>query len=240
MLQTHCLVPFLLLFLPLIFVPPVFGLSMSVVGLSTKVVVKPQSVAAFLQASMQRVRLTLAEPGCLQSVIGRQADPPAENIFYVHEQFRDTDAYDKHVQTAHFQDFAKQTESLLQEPIVSGRYLCPHDPVKQQPSAGNYCLNVESIVKPELVEDYDALIISHSSNSRNEPACVQFDWGKAEPNEQGHVSYYFHEEYTDRAGFEAHTVTPHFKRFVEFNEAKLPYVIPQIVDFFEIIDCEEE
>ena len=242
MFSKPCLVA-LLWCIPLIYFPPAYSFSfeMSIVGLSSKVVVKPDFVAPFLQAFKRYARLTRTEPDCLQFVIGRQVDPVAENVFFSHNQFRDAAALETHEKTSHFLEFREQTQAYLDEslPGVTSLYKCPHEPVERQPTSG-YCLNVESIVKPELVEDYDQLIISHSANSRKEPACIQFDWGKAEPNEEGQVSFFFHEEYIDRAGFEAHTVTPHFERFVKFNESKLPYVIPQIVDFFEIIDYTKE
>lgn len=236
MLHAHSFV----WFISLVLFSPVFSMStsMAVVGLSTRAVTKPEASKPFLEALQRCARLTKAEPGCLQFVLGRRADPPADNIFYVHDQFRNAAAYEEHNKTPHFREFLETIKPFLDEssPPVSVQYLCPHDPVERQPPSGYYCLNVESIVKPDFVAEYDKLIISHAANSLKEPACVQFDWGKAEPNEKGHVCYYFHEEYVDKAGFEAHMVTPHFKRFVEFNESKQPYVVPQTVDFFEILD----
>lgn len=204
-----------------------------VVASHAKFVVKPGAAMSFLKAFQSKARTIVAEPDCLQFVIGRQVDPEADSVYFLHNQFRTSEAFEMHSR-----DILDFTDPMLSEPVQLQRYECPHEPVRRLPTSG-YCLNVESIVKPEYEKEYDELIKSHSANSRMEPACVQFDWGKAPPNEEGHVGYYFHEEYTSRAGFEAHIVTPHFKRFVEFNESKDPYVTPQVVDFFEIIDLSD-
>lgn len=208
---------------------------MSIVGLNTKAIVKSEAVTAFLQALKRNARQTLAEPGCLQFVIGRQADPLADNVFYIHDQFKDMDAYEQHQAMPHFQGFLKEVEPLLEAPPAVKKFLCPHDPVERKPCS-SFVLDVESIVKLELVDEYDELIKSHSANSRLEPACLQFDWGKSVVDDAGQQTYYFHEEYTDRAGFEAHKKTAHFERFVEFNNVRDPYVTPQSISFYETIE----
>mmetsp|Transcript_15079 Transcript_15079/g.28584 ORF Transcript_15079/g.28584 Transcript_15079/m.28584 type:complete len:240 (-) Transcript_15079:68-787(-) len=208
---------------------------MSIFGLNTKVVVKPEAVKTFLQALKRNARQTLAEPGCLQFVIGRQVDPPADNIFCIHDQFKDKAAYEKHETMPDFQDFLKEVGPLLESPPTQKTFLCTHEPLERKPCSA-FVLDVESIVKSELENEYDELIKSHSANSRLEPACLQFDWGKSVVDDEGQTTYYFHEEYTDRAGFDAHTQTAHFERFVNFNNSKEPYVTPQTIWFYETID----
>ena len=212
---------------------------MPVLGLNTKVVVKPEAVKTFAQALQRNARQTLSEAGCLQFVIGRQVNPPVDNVFYVHDQFKDETAYEEHEALPHFQGFLKEVGPLLESPPIVNKFLCPHDPVERKPCSG-FVLDVESVVNSEFVDEYDELIKSHSANSRLEPACLQFDWGKSVVNEQGQTTYYFHEMYTDRAGFDAHEQTDHFKRFIHFNKTKEPYVTPQLISFYETIDFADD
>lgn len=218
---------------------PICSSLMSILGLNTKIVVKPEAVKTFLQALKQNARQTLAEPGCLQVVIGRQVDPPADNIIYVHDQFKNEATYKQHENMPHFVDLQKEIGPLLESPPTQKKFLCPHKPIERKPCTA-FVLDVESIVKSEFVDEYDELIKSHSANSRMEPACLQFDWGKSVVDDEGQITYYFHEMYTDRAGFDSHTQTAHFQRFVEFNNVKKPYVTPQSIWFYETIDFTDD
>ena len=211
-----------------------------VVALNTKVCVHPNRVKSFLTAMKQNARQTLAEPGCLQFVLGQQADPASETVFLVHDQFRDETALETHNAMPYFQEFLAITKPMLSAPPQIKKYYCTHEPIERNPTSG-FCLNVESLVKPELADEYEELVRRHSALSQAEANCLQFDWGKAAVDEDtDYVAFYFHEAYVDRTSFEFHMVTPHVDRFIDFNMAKEPYVTPQVADFFEIIDYSDE
>jgi len=214
----------------------------AILALNTKCIVKGEFLLDFQKALCSNAVQTLEEPGCLQIVVGKDANLPDKNVFYVHDQFVDLQAYQEHEGLPHFRDFLERVRPMLEAPPVSNKLLLHKDDNNgdstassaiQKPSPPTtYCLNVESVIKPHLRDDFVQLLTNHAIHSRSEPACLQFDWGESldAPN-----SFYMHEEYTDLAGFQAHTVSPHFARFVKFNKEQEPYEIPQVVDFYETI-----
>jgi autoinducer 2-degrading protein len=81
-----------------------------------------------------------------------------------------------------------------------------------------YCLNVKLELRPDQRETFLKLIKEDQKQSiATEPGCLQFVVGEdtTTPN-----AFYLHEEYTNEAGFQAHTETPHFAKWNEFCETK--------------------
>ena len=76
------------------------------------------------------------------------------------------------------------------------------------------------------------LMKSHQQNSQVEELCLQFHWGVSPDTPK---SFYMHEEYANRKGFDEHAGSNHFARFMKFNEEKQPYIKPQVVGFYETI-----
>ena len=202
-----------------------------VVALNVKVVVKPEHRGEFLKlikTDAQQSRTV--EPGCLQFMAGKDVDD--DNIFYLHEQYENQAALDFHNGTPHLQDVLKfvTDKDPLVEPIVINTYKCQHVPQKIDNSQfESYCLNVESCVKPELRDEFLELMTSHQLKSQAEQACLQFDWGVSndDPN-----TFYIHEEYENKDGFDAHEQSTHFAKFIKFNDEKKPYTQPQVVQFY--------
>ena len=74
-----------------------------------------------------------------------------------------------------------------------------------------YVITVEFEIDPERLEAFLPLMTENAASSvRDEPGCRQFDVCQ-DPEAANRIFLY--EIYDDRAAFEAHLETPHFKRF---------------------------
>jgi quinol monooxygenase YgiN len=63
-------------------------------------------------------------------------------------------------------------------------------------------------------EDFLTCVRANQRGTLNtEPLALQYSWGESTtvPN-----TFHFHEEYKGRAGFDAHTATPHFADWLKF------------------------
>ena len=79
-----------------------------------------------------------------------------------------------------------------------------------------YAVFVSVKIKPDKVDQFLKVIEDDSICSvRDEPACVRFDVIQDQKDEN---QYYFYEVYHDEAGFQAHTETPHLKRWRAASE----------------------
>lgn len=74
-----------------------------------------------------------------------------------------------------------------------------------------YCVTVLFEVLPQHRDAFRARVVIQAEVSlRDEPGCKQFDvWTDPERPDQ----VYLYEVYDDRAAFETHLATPHFKAF---------------------------
>ena len=74
-----------------------------------------------------------------------------------------------------------------------------------------YVVIVDFQIKPERVAEFMSLMVENARASREtEPGCRQFDVC-VDPGDKTRVFLY--ELYDDRAAFDAHLATAHFKRF---------------------------
>ncbi|MEP6932011.1 MAG: putative quinol monooxygenase, partial [Flavobacterium sp.] len=55
------------------------------------------------------------EPGCIEYIL--YEDHEGSGDFYMSEEFKNTAAFETHIQTDHFQNFAKMTDELLIDPV---------------------------------------------------------------------------------------------------------------------------
>jgi len=95
-----------------------------------------------------------------------------------------------------------------------------------------FCLNVKLWLKPERVDDFLRVILEDRQRTLElEPTCKQFTVGKSTKEEN---VFFLHEEYDDRAAFDAHLQTPHFFLWKQFCESD-PFTQPEQVDFFNEI-----
>lgn len=79
--------------------------------------VKPECVAAFIEATIANARESLKEPGIARFDFTRQQDDP--NRFVIVEVFRDADAPARHRETRHYQVWRDAVAPMMAEPRAS-------------------------------------------------------------------------------------------------------------------------
>jgi (4S)-4-hydroxy-5-phosphonooxypentane-2,3-dione isomerase len=75
--------------------------------------VKPEDRQAFIAATLENARNTVAEPGNLRFDVLQQADDP--NRFVLYEVFRDEAAAKAHKQTPHYARWREKAEPWMAE-----------------------------------------------------------------------------------------------------------------------------
>ncbi len=74
-----------------------------------------------------------------------------------------------------------------------------------------YVITVEFEVEPQHATEFCAAVVDNARRSRSsEPGCRQFDVCVA-PDDPGR--FFLYEVYDDRAAFDVHLATPHFRAF---------------------------
>jgi quinol monooxygenase YgiN len=82
--------------------------------------VKPESVAPFIQATIENARQSIAEPGVARfDVLQQQVDPAR---FVLVEAYRTPDASAAHKQTKHYQTWRDAVEPMMAEPRFSVKF----------------------------------------------------------------------------------------------------------------------
>ena len=174
------------------------------------------------------------EQGCLQYVLGEDVEIP--NRFYLHEQYRSLEDFQVHQSQAYYKEWkafgATDPWKPGTTPVVQF-FQATREPVyKNDIPTPAYCLNVQLCIRPQVRDEFLAVIRQNQKGSNHdEPACWQYDWGEStkEPN-----TFYFHEQYRDLAGFQAHAQAPHFKKWETFA-ATQPFTSPPVVQFYQSI-----
>jgi quinol monooxygenase YgiN len=65
-------------------------------------------------------------------------------------------------------------------------------------------------VRAEAAEAFRLRLLRHAAASRSEPGCLRFD---AYADTEAPCRFWLHEVYADRAAFEAHRASQHFRAF---------------------------
>lgn len=73
-----------------------------------------------------------------------------------------------------------------------------------------YIVTVEFDIHPKQLGAFLPLMLENARASRREPACLQFDLSQSEDIP---TQFFLYEVYQDRAGFDAHLASAHFKAF---------------------------
>jgi quinol monooxygenase YgiN len=82
--------------------------------------VKPESVQAFEQATVENARNSVREPGIARFDVIRQADDPTR--FILVEVYRSVQATAAHKETAHYQTWRDAVAPMMVEPRTSVKY----------------------------------------------------------------------------------------------------------------------
>jgi quinol monooxygenase YgiN len=90
--------------------------------------VKPESVDAFREASLENARHSVQEPGIARFDVLQQSDNPAR--FVLTEVYRTPEAPAKHRETAHYKLWRDTVEDMMAEPRTRVQYknVFPDDP----------------------------------------------------------------------------------------------------------------
>jgi quinol monooxygenase YgiN len=95
-----------------------------------------------------------------------------------------------------------------------------------------YVVIVDFVIKPEYATAFAKAVSENAKSScEQEPACHQFDVCVS-PDDPTH--FFLYEIYSDRAGFDAHLVSAHYKGFSQKVE---PWVVDKKVRFLERIEA---
>jgi len=85
--------------------------------IAVRFVIKPQHLAAFARRMRQQARESLErEPGCRRFDIAADAADPCRIFLY--EIYDDTDAFDAHLASAHFQSFNADIQDWVESKAV--------------------------------------------------------------------------------------------------------------------------
>jgi autoinducer 2-degrading protein len=82
--------------------------------------VKPESIEAFRQASLENARNSVREPGVARFDVLQQPGDPARFLFV--EVYRTPDAPAQHKTTAHYQAWRDTVANMMAEPRTSVQY----------------------------------------------------------------------------------------------------------------------
>jgi quinol monooxygenase YgiN len=83
--------------------------------------VKPESVAAFLAATIKNARNSIQEPGIERFDVFQQADDPAR--FLLIEIYREPEAQARHRETAHYAVWRDAVAGMMAEPRSAVKYV---------------------------------------------------------------------------------------------------------------------
>jgi autoinducer 2-degrading protein len=82
--------------------------------------VKPESVEAFKEATIENARNSVQEPGIARFDVIQQLDDPTR--FVLVEVYRDDSAPGEHKKTAHYQTWRDTVAEMMAEPRSSVKY----------------------------------------------------------------------------------------------------------------------
>lgn len=82
--------------------------------------VKPEHVAAFLEATLANARASVQEPGIARFDVGQQADDPTR--FVLVEVYRDADAPVRHKETPHYAAWRDAVSPMMAAPRTSVKF----------------------------------------------------------------------------------------------------------------------
>ena len=169
----------------------------------------------------------------MQSVLGQDVDDA--NKFYLHQEFQskgdynDPTTYNERLGVDFF-----QSDPFSRFPTAND-FKMAHDghEAKVINVKGTLCLNVEICIKPEVREQFIAVIQQNKAGSDAEPLCRQYSWGESSQFNKFH----FHEQFDEgEVGLVAHLAGDHFRVWEEFAQMEGgPFEKPPVVQKFVIV-----
>lgn len=209
--------------------------------LNVQLCVKPERRDEFLATIKANQAGTLSkEPLAVTYLFGEDEGQP--NTFHFFEQYEGRTGFEAHTQTPHFAEWEEfaSTDPFTSPPVVS--FYEEDSPGRVGPAgalaAEQFCLHVAMHVKPERRDEFlDALRADQMGALDTESACAAYLFGEDqnEPN-----TFHMFEAYTGgRAGFAAHSKTPHYTAWADFKATE-PFAKPATVSYYTMIAAQAE
>jgi quinol monooxygenase YgiN len=180
----------------------------------------------------QRGTLT-TEPLAVTYLFGE--DETAPNTFRFFEAYKGRAGFEAHTKTPHFADWETfvATDPLSAPPQVQFYSEFPAGaPRLPELTAEHYCLGVCLRVKPERRDEFlESIKANQRGTLTTEPLVVTYLVGEDEtaPN-----TFHLFEAYKGRAGFEAHTKSPHFAVWEKFVATEPFSAPPQVLLYVRV------
>ena len=154
-----------------------------------------------------------SEPGTLAMYSANKETNPS--VAYVFEIYADSDAYEKHLNSASYKDFLRHSADILETSQkrkfdVTPQFLADKKIVQNDNTINNFVI-VE--VKPEFTSAFRHVVLPEMAQSIKLEEGVLAMYAaidKANPNR-----WYFYEVYASEEAYQAHRLTPHFKEYLE-------------------------
>ena len=188
----------------------------------------------FLECIKANQRGTLTtEPLAVTYLFGE--DETAPNTFRFFEAYKGRAGFEAHTKTPHFADWETfvATDPLSAPPQVQFYSEFPAGaPRLPELTAEHYCLGVCLRVKPERRDEFlESIKANQRGTLTTEPLVVTYLVGEDEtaPN-----TFHLFEAYKGRAGFEAHTKSPHFAVWEKFVATEPFSAPPQVLLYVRV------
>ena len=189
----------------------------------------------FLECIKANQRGTLTtEPLAVTYLFGE--DETAPNTFRFFEAYKGRAGFEAHTKTPHFADWETfvATDPLSAPPQVQFYCELPAEAPLRLPelAAEHYCLGVCLRVKPERRDEFlESIKANQRGTLTTEPLVVTYLVGEDEtaPN-----TFHLFEAYKGRAGFEAHTKSPHFAVWENFVATEPFSAPPQVLLYVRV------
>lgn len=207
--------------------------------LNVQLCIKPERRDEFLECIKANRAGTLSnEPLAVTYLFGEDEKTP--NTFHFFEQYEGRAGFEAHTKTPHFADWEvfAQSDPFTSDPIVS--FYVEHNPGRNGPALASvdpskktmFCLHVALHVKPDVRAEFlEAMKGDQAGALDTEAACANYLFGEDEnaPN-----TFHMFERYVDRAGFEAHAQSAHYKKWSEFKLTE-PFSAPAKVSYYNTV-----
>jgi len=219
-------------------------------ALNAKLSVLPEQRDSWIQQIMALQKSTRQdETQSLQFSVSEDVQTP--NTFYLHQQYKDKQAFLDHAASPHaqkYQDFVASSKIFAKNGNPTTYYFSPLEEgpdwgIKSKrsknPPTTAYCVTVNLYPKPSKRDEFlDVIRANKKGTDTTEKLALQYTFGESSVTPG---VFHFHEEYKGKEegkqGFEAHANSPHFAGWVAFTEKDDPFVKPPEVYFSKILEA---
>lgn len=187
-------------------VPPVFNIF--------ELVIQQDKNNAYDSVAEKNITASVtSEPGTLAMYSAKKKMNPS--VVYVFEIYADSDAYEKHLNSTSYKEFLRNSPDIFDTSQkrridVVAQFLADKKIVQSDNTINNF---VMVDVKPEFGTAFRHIVLPEMAQSIKLEEGVLAMYAaidKANPNR-----WYFYEIYASEDAYQAHRMTPHFKKYIE-------------------------